>query len=385
MCTYNKNTIINNNEVGVNAFNVIKAGDVLWIKELKALKSMGWKTRPMAIIGNKQVDKSLTTFANCCVPAMMVTSNASIANSIPFVFRDRISFIDTNNIFSVNTKFDVDETNAGNSRLTDAQLEMAKYMVTVRISGEKDPEIEEAIRKYNREFLYAILKNNVELNSTRAELDGSLAGMEQFANTYLGGVFTEDPIVKEAIKEIFDNKSKASETRKRVSVVVRRENQSANAGMNINTATDMGKALSKALNGMVNTAKEVVKPVEVVKPTPAKTVISINDNRLPVYMIKDGKIYRLKRLKEMADSTKSLFLSDCADCESFAAFAKKHNLNQATVNGRAKEVYAELKSRKISLPQKVKVFMENSASRRGYNADAVNKKSRDLNMACCAK
>ena len=66
MCTYNKNTIINNNEVGVNAFNVIKAGDVLWIKELKALKSMGWKTRPMAIIGNKQVDKSLTTFANAC-------------------------------------------------------------------------------------------------------------------------------------------------------------------------------------------------------------------------------------------------------------------------------------------------------------------------------
>lgn len=385
MCTYNKNTIINNNEVGVNAFNVIKAGDVLWIKELKALKSMGWKTRPMAVIGNKQIDKSLTTFANCCVPAMMVTSNASVANSIPFVFRDRISFIDTNNIFTVNTKFDVDETNAGNSRLTDAQLEMAKYMVTVRISGEKDPEIEEAIRKYNREFLYAILKSNVELNSTRSELDGSLAGMEKFANTYLGGIFTEDPIVKETIKEIFDGKSKSSETRKRVSVVVRRDNQFSNAGMNIDTSTDMGKALSKALQGVVDIAKETTKPVEVIKPAPAKTPISIINGRLPIYMIKDGNINRLKRINEMADSEKSLLLSDCADCESFAAFARKIGVNQATANGRAKEVYAEFKSRKISLPQKVKVFMENSSFRRGYNSAAENRKQRELNMACCVK
>lgn len=384
MCTYNKNTIINNNEVGVNAFNVIKAGDVLWIKELKALKSMGWKTRPMAVIGNKQVDKSLTAFANCCVPAMMVTSNASVANSIPFVFRDRISFIDTNNIFTVNTKFDVDETNAGNSRLTDAQLEMAKYMITVRISGEKDPEIEEAIRKYNREFLYAILKNNVELNSTRSELDGSLVGMEKFANTYLGGIFTEDQIVKEMIKEIFDSKSKIAAS-KRITNVVRKENQAATSGMVINTSTDMGKALSKALNDVVNAAKEVVKPVEVTKPVVVKTVTNINNNRLPLYMIKDGNINRLKRINEMADSEKSLLLSDCADCESFVAFARKIGVNQATANGRAKEIYAEFKSRKISLPQKVKVFMENSSSRRGYNSAAENKKQRDLTMACCVK
>lgn len=385
MCLYNKNTILNNNEIGVNAFNVVKAGDVLWVKELKVLKTMGWKIRPMAIIGNKQIDDRLTTSANCCVPAMMVTSNASLANAIPFVFRDRVSFIDTNNIFSVSTKFDIDETNAGNSRLTDAQLEMAKYLMMSRIGGEKDPEIEEAIRKYNREFLYAILKNNVELNSTRSELDGSLVGMEKFANTYLGGIFTEDPIVKEVIKEIFDSKLKSSETRKRVSVVVRKDNQFSNAGMNIDTSTDMGKALSKALQDAVNVAKETIKPVEVVKPTPEKTTISISNDRLPVYMIKDGKIYRLKRLKEMADSTKSLFLSDCADCESFAAFARKHNLNHATVNGRAKEVYAEFKARNISLPQKVNVFMENSSSRKGYNIAAENKKQRDLTMACCVK
>lgn len=384
MCTYNKNTIINNNEVGVNAFNVIKAGDVLWIKELKALKSMGWKTRPMAVIGNKQVDKSLTSFANCCVPAMMVTSNASVANSIPFVFRDRISFIDTNNIFTVNTKFDVDETNAGNSRLTDAQLEMAKYMVTVRISGEKDPEIDEAIRKYNREFLYTILKNNVELNSTRSELDGSLEGMERFTASYLGGIFSEDPIVKAKIKEIFNSKQKAA-TPKRVDTVVHKENQTATSGMVINTSTDMGKALSKALNDVVNTAKEVVKPAEAAKLVYAKTVTNINNNRLPVYMVKDGNINRLKRISEMADSEKSLLLSDCADCESFAAFARKIGVNQATANGRAKEVYTEFKSRKISLPQKVKVFMENSSSRRGYNSAAENRNQRELNMACCVK
>lgn len=384
MSLYNKNTILNNNEIGVNAFNVVKAGDVLWVKELKVLKTMGWKIRPMAIIGNKQIDDRLTTAANCCVPAMMVTSNASLANVIPFVFRDRVSFIDTNNIFSVSTKFDIDETNAGNSRLTDAQLEMAKYLMMSRIGGEKDPEIEEAIRKYNREFLYAILKNSIELNSTKSELDGSLEGMERFTASYLGGIFSEDPIVKAAIKEIFNSEQKAT-TPKRVATVVRKENQTATSGMVINTSTDMGKALSKALNDVVNTAKEVVKPAETAKLVYAKTVTNTNNNRLPVYMVKDGNINRLKRINEMADREKSLLLSDCADCESFAAFARKIGVNQATANGRAKEVYSEFKSRKISLPQKVKVFMEDSSSRRGYNSAAEDRKQRELNMACCVK
>lgn len=392
MCMYNKNVIVNNNEIGVSGLNIIKAGDVLYVRELKALKSTGWKPRPMAIIGNRQIDSFRTTAANCSVPAMMVTSSIAVPNAIPFMLKDRVGFIDTNNILSVNTKLDLDKTYT-HARLTDAQLEMAKYMMMTRISGEKDPEIEEAISKYNREFLYAILRNEVKLNTQVVELDRTLSGMERFVDTYLGGEFSDDDEVKIVIREICEKESKSKtrqqtqqtlEREKRISTVVHNENKTMN-DLVINTSTDMGKALSKALRGMVDTAGETVKAAETKPTAPIKTIITNISTRRPVYMIKDGDKYRLKRVREMADSEKSLFLTEVAESETFTAFAKKHNLALCTVNTRAKEVYEYFNSRNISLPQKVKVFMNGSSGRRGFSMSAENKRQRDLTMACCVK
>lgn len=355
----------------LNAKDLIKAGDIIAMKELHALKSFGWKSRPIVIVSDRIVDEDLDAKSkDSSYQAMMLTSAYTIGNALPILYDKTVSFIDPSIILKVDARYDLEgikRDSFGYARLTEQQLEMLKYLHISRLTGEYDTDIDNAIRDYRKSYLKAMLTGKYDLRLNRSS-DRILVGDDGLVRSYCGGVFKDDEDIVEMLKQNTSDVSDASKSAPLCNMTTG-INATATSTKPVviklkeEPKTDFAKALDKALK----TAEESEGKKTKLMSTSKKNSILAGRPYL-TQTISTGKI-KIKDVKNMTDGEMSLFLTDVANAGSYVQAAKLFTVSVNTVNRRVSEVYNAIKNKETKLPQKVVAFIENASDRRGYDKD----------------
>lgn len=375
---YKKNLIMKQDDI-LNAKDLIKAGDIIAMKELHALKSFGWKSRPIVIVSDRIVDDDLDAKSkDSSYQAMMLTSAYTIGNSLPILYDKTVSFIDPSMILKVDARYDLEgikRDSFGYARLTEQQLEMLKYLHISRLTGEYDSDIDNAIREYRKSYLKAMLSGKYDLRLNRSS-DRILVGDEGLVKSYCGGVFKDDEDIVELLKKNVSVVADVSKSAASISTALDNMANEINAAVESTKPvviklkeepkTDFAKALDKALKTASETKGKKTKLMSAAK----KSSILARRPYL-AQTISTGRI-KIKDVKNMSDGEMSLFLTDVANAGSYVQAAKLFTVSVNTVNRRVSEVYNIMKNKDTKLPQKVVAFIENASDRRGYDKDREN-------------
>lgn len=372
---YKKNLIMKQDDI-LNAKDLIKAGDIIAMKELHALKSFGWKSRPIVIVSDRIVDDDLDAKSkDSSYQAMMLTSAYTIGNALPILYDKTVSFIDPSMILKVDARYDLEgikRDSFGYARLTEQQLEMLKYLHISRLTGEYDTDIDNAIREYRKSYLKAMLSGKYDLRLNRSS-DRILVGDDGLVKSYCGGVFKDDEDIVELLKKNVSVVADVSRSAASISTALGNMANEINAAaastkpvvikLKEEPKTDFAKALDKALKTASETKGKKTKLMSAAK----KSSILAGRPYL-AQTISTGRI-KIKDVKNMTDGEMSLFLTDVANSGSYVQAAKLFTVSVNTVNRRVSEVYNIMKNKDTKLPQKVVAFIENASDRRGYDKD----------------
>ena len=371
---YKKKLIMKQDDI-LNAKDLIKAGDIIAMKELHALKSFGWKSRPIVIVSDRIVDEDLDAKSkDSSYQAMMLTSAYTIGNALPILYDKTVSFIDPSIILKVDARYDLEgikRDSFGYARLTEQQLEMLRYLHISRLTGEYDTDIDNAIREYRKSYLKAMLAGKYDLRLNRSS-DRILVGDDGLVKSYCGGVFKDDEdiikLLKQSVPTAVDTNKSTVQISSTLGDTAKEINESISSKpvvikLNDEPKTDFAKALDKALKTASETKGKKTKLMSTAK----KTSILAGRPYLTQTM-STGRI-KVKEVKNMTDGEISLFLTDVADAGSYVHAAKLLSVSLSTINRRVFDAYNVMKNNGTKLPQKVVAFIENASDRRGYDKD----------------